>query len=81
MESFWLPRWQNFGWTTRPLGVPEEIAGCMTLAAFMDVDQQSLDGVRAATGWHESLLVWEKELRGDRLSRQRQLTRPARLAR
>ncbi|MET0430137.1 MAG: acyl-homoserine-lactone synthase [Microvirga sp.] len=57
METFWLPRWQRFGWTTRPLGLPVEIAGSMTLAAFMDVDARALAGVRAATGWTRSVLA------------------------
>ena len=60
METFWLPRWQRFGWTTRVLGLPEDIAGCMTLAAFMDVDRKALDGVRAATGWRDSVLAWRE---------------------
>jgi acyl-homoserine lactone synthase len=61
METFWLPRWQRFGWTTRALGLPEEIAGSMTLAAFMDVDSKALDGVRAATGWTDPVLAWRRE--------------------
>lgn len=58
METFWLPRWQRFGWTTRALGLPEEIAGCMTLAAFMDVNRKAIDGVRSATGWTDPVLAW-----------------------
>lgn len=65
METFWLPRWQRFGWTTRALGLPEEIAGSMTLAAFIDVDQDALDAVRTATGWKASVLTWRKEPAGD----------------
>ncbi|MCB5174801.1 acyl-homoserine-lactone synthase [Microvirga lenta] len=61
METFWLPRWQRFGWTTQALGLPEEIAGSMTLAAFMDVNRKSLDGVRDATGWTQPVLVWGME--------------------
>lgn len=58
-ETFWLPRWQEFGWTVRPLGLPQKVAGSMTLAAFMDVSADALAGARAATGWSESLLVWD----------------------
>ena len=54
-----MPRWHEFGWTVRPLGLPQEIAGSMTLAAFMDVSADALAGARAATGWSESLLVWD----------------------
>ncbi len=61
MDTFWLPLWQRFGWKTRHLGLPEEISGSMTLAAFWDVDQKALDGARAVTGWDESVLVWRKE--------------------
>jgi acyl-homoserine lactone synthase len=60
METFWLPRWQRFGWTTRMLGLPEDIAGCMTLAAFMHVDGRALEGVRAVTGWPDSVLTWRE---------------------
>lgn len=60
METFWLPRWQEFGWTTRPLGLPREIDGSMTLAAFMDVSESALQGVRAATGWNETVLVHDR---------------------
>lgn len=61
METFWLPRWQRFGWITRPMGMPRDIGGAMTLAAFMDVDERALAGVRSATGWGESVLTWRKE--------------------
>jgi acyl-homoserine lactone synthase len=69
-ETFWLPRWQQFGWTTRPLGLPQEIAGAMTLAAFMDVSQQALSGVRAATGWSDPVLVWDAEPNTARILRE-----------
>jgi acyl-homoserine lactone synthase len=64
METFWLPRWQQFGWTTRPLGLPMEIAGSMTLAAFMDVNERALTGVREATGWRDSVLMQDKACAG-----------------
>ena len=67
METFWLPRWQEFGWTTRALGLPREIEGSMTLAAFMDVSESALQGVRAATGWHESVLVHDRAPARDRV--------------
>lgn len=80
METFWLPRWQSFGWTTRSLGLPEEVAGCMTLAAFMDVDQKALGGVRAATGWREPVLVWRKDGKERGFIDQRQTSAPVPLA-
>jgi acyl-homoserine lactone synthase len=58
-ETFWLPKWQEFGWTTRLYGPPQDIGGAMTLAAFMDVSEQALASVRAATGWNDSVLVWD----------------------
>lgn len=61
MDTFWLPLWQRFGWKTRLLGLPVEIAGSMTLAAFWDVDEKALDGARMITGWNGSVLVWRKE--------------------
>lgn len=66
METFWLPRWQEFGWKVRPLGLPQLVDGAWTIAAFMDVSEQALAGVRAATGWDESVLVWAGKRRPGR---------------
>jgi acyl-homoserine lactone synthase len=57
-ETFWLPKWQEFGWVTRPFGLPQEVGGAMTLVAYMDVSEAALIGVRTATGWDRSILAW-----------------------
>lgn len=49
-EAYWLPRWADFGWEVRALGLPEVIEGSSTLAAFMEVSEQGLDSARALTG-------------------------------
>lgn len=49
-EAYWLPRWADFGWDVKVLGLPEVIKGASTLAAFMEVSKQGLETVRAVTG-------------------------------
>lgn len=61
METFWLPHFQLLGWQTRVLGLPQDIAGSMTLAAYVTVDEKALASVKAATGWTEPLLRFEPD--------------------
>ncbi len=49
-EAYWLPRWADFGWEVRALGLPEVIDGTSTLAAFMQVSERGLESARAVTG-------------------------------
>src|SRR5262249_48222217 len=56
IETFWLPHFAAIGWRARIQGLPQCIAGSMTLAAFVDVDEDALRNMRAATGWTESVL-------------------------
>ncbi len=56
-ELYWLPRWQDYGWRVHPLGLPDEIGGVWCLAAYFDVSEEALAGVRAATGVARPLLV------------------------
>lgn len=57
METFWLSYFARLGLRTRIMGLPRNIAGSMTLAAFIQIDEAALTSVRAATGWATSLLV------------------------
>jgi acyl-homoserine lactone synthase len=49
-ETYWLPRWMDFGWDVEVLGLPETIAGTSCVAAMFRCTPDALAGVRAATG-------------------------------
>jgi acyl-homoserine lactone synthase len=49
-ETYWLPRWMDYGWRVEALGLPEEIDGTSCLAALFEVSPQALAGVRQAAG-------------------------------
>ena len=49
-ETYWLPRWMDFGWRVEPLGLPQDIDGTSCLAALFEVSQQALDGARRRSG-------------------------------
>jgi acyl-homoserine lactone synthase len=64
IETFWLPHFESIGWRTHVLGLPQNIAGSMTLAAYVEVNDEALQQVRTATGWVESVLRYERRLLG-----------------
>jgi acyl-homoserine lactone synthase len=47
METWWLPRFHDMGWTLRPLGLPELIDGSWTVAVEMPIDDGVLETTRA----------------------------------
>ncbi len=49
-ETYWLPRWADFGWDVEILGLPQTIAGTSCVAAMFRCAPEALEGVRAATG-------------------------------
>ena len=57
METWWLPRFQQAGFTVRPLGLPASISGEWTMAALIEISSQTLDYVKAKAGIHGSVLV------------------------
>jgi acyl-homoserine lactone synthase len=47
METWWLPRFHDMGWTVKPLGLPELIDGEWTIAAVMPITRRTLETTRA----------------------------------
>lgn len=56
-EAYFLTRWQHYGRHVTPLGLPEEVDGTWSVAAYFDATEEALEGVRRATGIHGSLIV------------------------
>ncbi|MBR0852103.1 GNAT family N-acetyltransferase [Bradyrhizobium diazoefficiens] len=50
METWWLPRFHDIGFLVTPLGLPTLIEESWTMAATIEVRQDSLDVVRGRTG-------------------------------
>ncbi|MBR0778812.1 GNAT family N-acetyltransferase [Bradyrhizobium diazoefficiens] len=50
METWWLPRFHDIGFLVTPLGLPTLIEDSWTMAATIEVRQDSLDVVRGRTG-------------------------------
>jgi acyl-homoserine lactone synthase len=50
METWWLPRFQEIGFVVTPLGLPALIEDSWTMAATIEVRQESLEIVRDRIG-------------------------------
>ena len=50
METWWLPRFHDIGFVVTPLGLPALIENSWTMAATIEVSQESLDIVRERIG-------------------------------
>jgi len=59
METWWLPRFQEAGFTVHPLGLPAMVEGAWTMAALIDISPDSLDQVRQLGDLSGSVLVRE----------------------
>jgi acyl-homoserine lactone synthase len=46
VEMWWLPHFQEMGWTIKPLGLPVLIEGEWSIAVLLPIDQQVLDSTR-----------------------------------
>ncbi|GJD97790.1 acyl-homoserine-lactone synthase [Methylobacterium iners] len=57
VEMWWLPRWQQAGFKSRPLGLPQVIEGQPTLAVSIDISDASLAAVRRQGGLRRDDLV------------------------
>lgn len=49
-ETYWLPRWTDFGWQVSPLGLPQDVNGQSCIAAMFDVTPRALSAARRAAG-------------------------------
>lgn len=50
METWWLPRFHDIGFTVAPLGLPALVDGAWTMAITIDVSQDALDGLHERIG-------------------------------
>ena len=57
METWWLPRFQQSGFTVRPLGLPDLVNNEWTMAARIEITQATLDFVRERAGIRGSVLT------------------------
>ena len=57
VETWWLPRFQDAGFKIRPLGLPHLVENKWSIAAAIDIRQESLDQVTALAGIKQPVLV------------------------
>jgi acyl-homoserine lactone synthase len=50
MNTFWLPKFQRYGWRVRPLGMPDVHEGEWLVAVMIDVTPEALAGIQSACG-------------------------------
>jgi acyl-homoserine lactone synthase len=67
METWWLPRFHDIGFVVTPLGLPTLIEDSWTMAATIEVRQNSLEIVRGRTGM--SQLIHQEGPRLDAIAR------------
>ncbi len=58
METWWIPRLQEIGWNVKPLGIPVDIKGMLTVAVSVDVTEQAWEETRHHRAIPGSVLVW-----------------------
>jgi acyl-homoserine lactone synthase len=57
METWWLPRFQEAGFTVHPLGLPALVEDAWTMAGLIDINPETLDHVRRLGNIAGSVLV------------------------
>lgn len=57
VEMWWLPRWAQVGFRTRPLGLPVQLAGQPCLAVSIEMSEACLASVRGFAGLRGPALV------------------------
>lgn len=50
METWWLPRFHESGFVVTPLGLPELVENAWTMAATIDIRQETLDTLHGRVG-------------------------------
>jgi acyl-homoserine lactone synthase len=50
IETWWLPRFHEAGFVVTPLGLPALVEGASTMAAIIDIRQETLDTLHARIG-------------------------------
>ena len=70
MNTFWLPKFHEYGWRVRPLGMPDVHDDEWLIAVLIDVTPAALAGIRTACGLEQrSALVRRGPQRAFILSR------------
>ncbi len=49
-EMWWLPRWQQYGFDVRPLGLPQMVDGQPALAVRIEISEESYESVLSVAG-------------------------------
>lgn len=57
VEMWWLPRWQQAGFRAKPLGLPAPVEGQPTLAALIEISEESARAARRIAGLRPVPLV------------------------
>jgi len=68
LESWWLPRFQRYGWKAHSLGLPQMIDGMSVLAVLVDCDDTTWMSLCRQIGLTEPTLTWRGLLAIDRLA-------------
>jgi acyl-homoserine lactone synthase len=58
LETWWLPRLLDQGWTARPLGLPQDINGFSTTAVIVDIDDDAWVGICSRRSVPGPTLQW-----------------------
>ena len=58
METWWIPRLQEIGWNVKPLGIPVDIKGMLTVGVVVDVTEEAWEETRHQRDVPGSVLVW-----------------------
>jgi acyl-homoserine lactone synthase len=58
METWWIPRLQEIGWNVKPLGIPVDIKGMLTVGVVVDVTEEAWEETRHRRDVPGSVLIW-----------------------
>jgi acyl-homoserine lactone synthase len=59
LETWWLPRLLDQGWTARPLGLPADINGLSTVAVMVEVNDEAWSEICSRRAVPGAMLVWQ----------------------
>lgn len=59
METWWIPRLRELGWRVRPLGLPVNINGMITIGVAIDVTQLAWEETCRKRSVGRSVLAWK----------------------
>jgi acyl-homoserine lactone synthase len=68
LESWWLPRFERYGWKAHPLGLPRTIDDMSVLAVLVDCNDATWVSLCRQIGLTEPTLTWRGLLSTDRLA-------------